>query len=104
MDINKINNDMMRVLDDVQKVQRAFMLDISMDVKVLHYQKGFRILVFLEDAKESERNQLGAYHGRYNFDCRHTKEDMEEMLNELRKGAITLKNIRGREIAKRIEC
>ena len=93
----------MRVLDDVQKVQRTFMLDFSMSVKVFHYQKGYRILVGFEDAKESEKHQLGVYHGAYRFECCHQKEDIKEMLDDLHKSAITLKHMRDSEKAKMIE-
>ena len=103
MDINKINKDMMRVLDDVQKVQQTFMLDFSMSVKVFHYQKGYRILVGFEDAKESEKQLLGAYQGTYRFECYQQKEDLKEMLDDLHKSAITLKHMRDREKAKMIE-
>ena len=103
MDINKINKDMMLVLEDVHKVQQTFMLDFSMDVKVFNYQKGYRILVSFEDAKESEKHQLGAYQGTYRFECYQQKEDLKEMLDDLHKAAITLKHLRDSEIVKRIE-
>lgn len=103
MNINKINKDMMRVLEDVHKVQQTFMSDFSMDVKVFHYQKGFRILVCFADAKESEKQLLGVYHGTYRFECYQQKEDLKEMLDDLHKAAITLKHMRDSEIVKRIE-
>lgn len=94
---------MMRVIEDVHKVQQTFMLDFSMDVKVFHYQKGFRILVCFADVKESERQLLGAYQGTYRFECYQQKEDLKEMLDDLRNAAITLKHLRDSKIAKRIE-
>ena len=100
MDINKINKDMMLVLEEVQEVQSAYIFDFSMSVKILHNQKGFRIVVNFEDLTECEKSQLGLFRGNYRFECYQEKEALKEMLDDLRRAALTLKNKRTIDVMK----
>lgn len=86
--------DMYQILSELQKIQRAFLFEVSLDITIQEREKSMDIVATAQiSGKEADRFSK-CFRGKWVFESIRGKSDLFSMLDDVRRTMICAKDIR----------
>ena len=90
----KEKSDILHVLNELQKIQRAFLFEVGIDIK-LQYREKDMLIIASAVANKTELEQCSKlFAGLWRFESFRPRTDLESMLDDIRKTMLNIQDYR----------